>query len=209
MTAPSDKSVHRRRRSTSRVRTDFAMIVGRTSKWVAIGAGALFVLLSYKEFRQNYFAFGKYAIGQTKDETIYGFGVPQLVGNGKAYVPTSGQRTFAIAARRWRYQPTSGATIIIDYNAAGRLTRIACGSNNPAPSACPAFFGVRLGDDEDAVVAMLGSPTTEAYGTDSKVVRYAEHGMSLRLTRFYVTQIVVEKPTSALWLLSYLRWAIP
>lgn len=202
----------KRRRSSSR---RSASVTSQSMERMIVVAGILiglaFVVLSYKDFRYGYFAFGKHKIGESKNETIYGFNAPQFVRStpDAAWTPPANGRAGLFAADYWRYAASGSGQTDISYGDGGGATRITCGMPDPVAAACPSLFGIRIGDTEDDAVYTLGMPSREIYQAAAKTIVYPELGMALKLEQFRVTEIIMTEASGASWPLRYLRWTLP
>lgn len=185
--------------------------VMRAIPWLGMAMGAMFAVLSIKQFHDNFYFYGPYLVGQTTDETLYGFNAPQQV-RASAEAPwappqMNGRALFIYP--EWRYRLPAGSTVEIAF-ANGRAEHISCGSREMLVTACPRSFGVGLGDSEDHVIYTLGAPTREIYRGPAKTLVYPELGLSLELEQFRVRQIKVDNRGGGLSaILRYLRWSLP
>ncbi|MGE0663858.1 MAG: hypothetical protein AB7P05_12755 [Hyphomonadaceae bacterium] len=61
----------------------------------------------------------------------------------------------------WSYEARNSYSpdLTIEFDTAGRVTEVSCIQLGSRRGQCSPLFGVRVGDDEEAMIARLGSPT--------------------------------------------------
>ena len=161
-----------------------------------IVAGSAYLVIMTSLFRSDYNMLGFRALYVPKSEMLYGFGRPALVRNGDAkWTPV----TPAISIEsfdEWRYPNEGGGTYLIHFDQAGLSDLISCYHLEGERGACPASFGVHLGDLEDRVAYDLGDPPLRILSGPSAVMRYPSIGAEFELREFKVRRISIRADKS-------------
>lgn len=207
----SGGSQRRRRRASSRETRWYGPDrIKALLPWIALLFGVIWLVMSIKQFRDQYYSFGPYLMQQSKAETLYGFNAPQQVRGPGGWIAAPKGRDALFQADEWRYELSGGANVDIAFGPDQRARRISCGGRAALPQSCPTAWGVSVGDDEQVVVYKLGAARSERFSGTAKTSSYPGLGMELGLEQFRVTRITLEDQgggVSAFPL--YLRWALP
>jgi hypothetical protein len=116
-------------------------------------------------------------LGATPAETRYGFGEPQKVRqNG--------------ALETWAYT-FSGYEEFVEFEN-GKATKVGCETTG---GACPGVLDIKGGTLEDEIYTRLGLPSDQELSDGKKMIVYRDISLSLKLQKFRVTSIDIEKST--------------
>ncbi len=150
---------------------------------------ALTLLAAAMKFGSERTVYQQIWLGATPAETRYGFGQPQKVSqNGPL--------------ETWAYT-FSGYEEIVEFEN-GRATKVGCETTG---GACPGVLDIKGGALEDEIYSRLGLPSDQELSDDEKFIAYRDISLSLKLKKFRVTSLSIER-SSGLSVLSIYRFIL-
>jgi len=179
-TKPSEGEVKRRRRRSGErsgrgLTTASSFLqhqaVSKFAPLVMAGAAALYVAASGGWIYHAATVTGGLWRGMTKTDTRYISGPPETEG-----------------ASQWVYK-RGGSTVTFNYNDREQADSILCYADGANRGACPPFLGIGINTTEDTIWTALGTPDTQKYYGDTKVIAYSGLGVQFTLERFSVKGI--------------------
>jgi hypothetical protein len=136
---------------------------------------ALTLLAAAMKFGSERTFYPQIWLGATPAETRYGFGEPQKVRqNG--------------ALETWAYA-FAGYEEFVEFES-GRATKVGCEATG---GACPGVLDIKGDALEDEIYTRLGLPSDQEISDGEKMIVYRDISMSLKLQKFRVTSINIEK----------------
>jgi hypothetical protein len=175
--APRSRRSHRSKRSgIASVSAIFQVSHRHVSKAVLVIL-ILTLLAAAMKFRSERTFYPQIWLGATPAETRYGFGEPQkITQNG--------------ALETWAYA-FSGYEEFVEFEN-GRATTVGCETTG---GACPEVLDIKGGTLEDEIYTRLGLPSDQELSDGKKMIVYRDISLSLKLQKFRVTSIDIEKST--------------
>lgn len=153
-------------------------------------------------------AYAGVGLGSNPAEVLYALGEPAAVrgSEGERWTEAAQPTEFA----QWRY---GAPTIIVRFDeSGGRARSVLCDFDESASRMpCPPAMGVSIGDDEAAVLAKLGKPSSEFLADGRKIMRYRETGHDFVLERLHVRSVRLSSSDAGLpaKAVRFLAWLIP
>ena len=171
-----------RRRSTRKNTQRFGLLRGpRVGRNILIAMCAIAVAhagFTFQSLRLGSMFYGLAAIGMPRSEASYLMGKPARV-----------EGTDPVT---WLY-PNGSAITRVEFDAGrDRAQRVRCADAQLAPFGCPSTLGIAIGTPEDDIWYRLGSPTSQRYVGDTKVITYRDLGLSFYLRKFQTSAIELQ-----------------
>ncbi|MES2444537.1 MAG: hypothetical protein V4574_17055 [Pseudomonadota bacterium] len=183
-------------------------------RWMAVAVGAMalvYVVLMGQWFHSNTVMLGYRPTGGPKSEILYGFGRPQAVSlNGAAGVKVDAATPIE-NYDRWQYPSETGGTFVVHFDGDGVSDEVSCVHPTGDRGACPAAFGIELGDSESQVAWRLGGAPVRVLNGPDAVLHYPSIGVDFQMRQYRVRGITVRRQTSPILarLPRFVRFLIP
>jgi len=218
---PPNDSQSRRRRNGDRGRRprgksgiENVLQTAAFTRWLHIGVGALalvYLVLMVLRFHGDTVMLGFRPTGAPRSEVLYGFGRPDVVGNGAGNGVRVTGETPIDAYEHWQYTAEGGGTIRFHFDDGGFSDRVSCIDDSNDRGACPTVYGIGIGDSEDVVAYHLGTPPVRALLGPRAVLRYPSIGAEFELEQFRVRRITLSTDRSSVLarIPRFVRYLVP
>jgi hypothetical protein len=149
------------------------------------------------------------AIDSHRSDVRYLLGRPVTAASGGALVPAA-QAPNAEAADMWGYATGSGGNLQVGFDPGGdAVARIACEDEALVATSCPPVLGLQIGASEDEIWYKLGTPTSQRYRGEVKLLRYDELGLTFALKRYMLYSITLNRRGGGGFLARAARYLVP
>lgn len=179
---------------------------------IAVGALALvYLVLMGQWFHSNTVMLGLRPTGGPKSEILYGYGRPQGVSTGGGAMIKVDAATPIENYDRWQYSSEAGGTFQFHFDGDGVSDEVSCIHPTPDRGACPAAFGIELGDLESQVAWRLGSAPVRVLNGQNAVLNYPSIGVDFQMQQYRVRGVTIRRQTSSIFarIPRFVRFLIP
>jgi hypothetical protein len=156
----------------------------------------VYVGLMGQWFHSDTFMIGFRPAGTPRSEILYGWNRPQFVGNPGGALVRVDQATPIDDYAFWQYPGEGGGTYRFHFAADGKSDEVSCFHAVGDSGACPAAFGIRLGDFEGQIAWRLGAAPVRELNGPAATLRYPSVGVEFGLEQYQLRRVTVRRQTT-------------